>query len=123
MFKSLQWEDWMGVALGTWMMASPWTLGYVDNAPAAMNALVVGAILVLEEMLDVGVHESAEEWIDIAAGAWLCLSPYALGFASSPVPAANAIAVGLLSLLFALWALSPLDARVALWWHGHGLKR
>lgn len=122
MFKSLQWEDWVGVALGAWLIASPWTLGYADVTVAAMNALVLGAILVLEEMLELGVHEAAEEWIDLAAGAWLCVSPYALGFSGSLVATANAVAVGLLTLLFALWAVSPLDERIALWWHDHGLK-
>ena len=27
MFKALQWEDWLGIALGAWMLVSPWVLG------------------------------------------------------------------------------------------------
>lgn len=116
MFKTLQWEDWAGVALGAWLLASPWALGYVDNPIAAMNALVMGSILVVEEFFELGAHETAGEWIDMAAGAWLVVSPIVLGFGSSTAAAANTAAVGFLTLLLAACAVSPLDRRIAEWW-------
>lgn len=119
MFKSLQWEDWMGIALGAWMLASPWVLGYADNSAAVMNALVLGAILVLEELLELGTHETAEEWIDLAAGIWLVVSPFALGFSTVTPAAVNAVAVGLLTALFAASAMSPIHGKLAAWWEEH----
>jgi hypothetical protein len=119
MFKSLQWEDWLGIALGAWMLASPWVLGYSDQDAATMNALVMGTILVLEELLELGVHETAEEWIDLVSGLWLMVSPAVLGFASMTAASVNAIVVGVLTVLFAAWALSPLDQRFGRWWHEH----
>jgi SPW repeat-containing protein len=119
MFKALQWEDWVGIGLGIWLIASPWTLGYSDQSAATINALVMGSILVLEEMLEVVVHEMAEEWIDLVAGVWLMVSPFVLGFASQTVASVNTVAVGLLTLLFAAWALSPLDKKLGHWWHEH----
>lgn len=118
MFKSLQWEDWLGIALGAWLLASPWTLGFADQSAAAtMNALVMGSILVLEELLELDVHEAMEEWIDMLAGLWLVASPIALGFTSSVTATVSTMAVGLLTLLFAAWALSPLDGSLRRWWH------
>lgn len=119
MFKSLKWEDWMGVALGVILLVSPWALGYSAETAATMNALVMGVILVLEEMLELGLHETAEEWIDLAAGAWLIASPFVLGFASVPSAAASAIVVGALTVLFALMAMSSLDEKMGLWWKEH----
>ena len=84
-----------------------------------MNALIMGCILVLEETLDLGVHETAEEWIDVVAGAWLVVSPFALGFASQVSASAHTVAVGLLTLLFAAWAMSPLNEKLRVWWHKH----
>ena len=107
MFKSLKWEDWLGVALGAWLLVSPWVLGYSVESAATMNALIVGTILVLEEMLELGVHETIEEWFDVVAGAWLCVSPLVLGYASDAVASANALAVGLLSMIFAVYAMLP----------------
>ncbi len=119
MFRTLQWEDWAGIALGAWLLASPWLLGYSAESAAVMNALVMGTILVLEEFLEVAAREEAEEWIDLVAGAWLAISPMALGFASSTAAAANAIAVGLLTLFFAAWAIFGLDEPAGRWWHAH----
>jgi SPW repeat-containing protein len=118
MFKTLQWEDWLGVGLGVWLLVSPWALGYSDQSAATMNALILGSILVLEEMLEVGVHEMVEEWIDLVAGLWLMVAPFVLGFAASAPAAVNSVAVGLLTVLFAAWAMSPLDERLSRWWHG-----
>src|SRR5512138_659331 len=118
MFKSLKWEDWLGIALGMWLLASPWVLGYSGQEAATMNALILGTILVLEETLELGVHENVEEWFDVVAGAWLLVSPVVLGFTSHAIATSNAIVVGALSILVALWAMLPFDERVRHWWHG-----
>lgn len=118
MFKTLQWEDWVGVVLGLWLLASPWVVGFSGEQAATMNALFMGTILVLEELLDLGVHEMAEEWIDVVAGLWLVISPVVLGFAGSMAPSMNAVTVGLLTVLAAAWAASPLDEQIDRWWHG-----
>ena len=117
MFKSLQWEDWVGIGLGVWLIISPWTLGFSAQSAATMNALIVGSFLVLEEFLEVVVHELAEEWIDLVAGLWLMVSPFVLGFAAQTVASVNTVAVGVLTVLFAAWALSPLDKKLTDWWH------
>ena len=116
MFKSLKWEDWLGVGLGVWLLASPFVLGFSDATAPTLNALVMGCVLVLEEMLELGVHESAEEWIDLAAGTWLVVSPAVLGFSGQMAASISTIAVGLLTLLFAALALSSVDDRLGSWW-------
>lgn len=123
MFKALQWEDWAGVALGAWLIASPWVLGYSGIMAATMNALVVGTILVLEEFMEVGVHEDTEEWFDLIPGVWLVISPVMLGFQSSLVAMANAVAVGALTIIFAAFAITSFDRTIAGWWHEHALHR
>ena len=119
MFKALQWEDWVGIALGAWLIASPWVLGFSSHDAATFNALILGTILMLEELLELGVHEMAEEWIDLVAGLWLMVSPSVLGFSSLTLASVNTITVGLLTVLFAAWAMSPLDKRIGRWWHDH----
>ena len=116
MFKTLKWEDWLGVGLGAWLIASPFVLGFSGESAPTMNALVMGCVLVLEEMLELGVHETAEEWIDLFAGAWLVVSPAVLGFASQPAATVNTVIVGVLTLAFALVAMSDFDARIGGWW-------
>ena len=117
MFKSLKWEDWLGVALGLWLVVSPWSLGYAESSAAAtMNALFLGSTLIFLEQLNLDVHDDLEEWLDMLAGLWLIASPFALGFAPLGAAAINAVAVGALTILLAAWALSPLDEKLASWW-------
>ncbi len=37
-----RWEEWINVALGAWLIASPWVLGFAGNEAAMWNAVVVG---------------------------------------------------------------------------------
>mgnify|MGYP003544755676 CR=1 FL=1 len=50
--------------------------------------------------------ESAPEWINLAAGLWLVMAPFVLGFSTVYVPTANSIAVGSLVAVLAGSALS-----------------
>jgi hypothetical protein len=39
------WEEWINVALGAWLIASPWVLG-IATPTARVNFVVVGALVV-----------------------------------------------------------------------------
>jgi hypothetical protein len=56
MSKSPNWEDWVGIGLGAWLLASPWVVGFSHQAAPTVNALLVGTILLLAEFLDLVVH-------------------------------------------------------------------
>ena len=106
-FKTFKLEDWLGIALGVWMLVSPWALGYSAESAASMNALFLGCILIFLELLNLDAHEDLEEKLDIVAGLWLVAAPFLLGFSSAFAAAANAMAVGALTIAFAAWALAP----------------
>jgi hypothetical protein len=40
------WEEWVETALGLWLCASPWALGYAALQSAASNAFLTGALIV-----------------------------------------------------------------------------
>jgi len=123
MFKTLKWEDWAGVVLGVWLLVSPWVLGYSDHFAATANAVLLGIILASEELIHLGKHEDAEEWVDLVAGLWLVVSPAVLGFGSLPAPLINTVAVGLLTMMFGAWALSPMDKMLGAKWRGRATRR
>lgn len=109
MFKTLKWEDWAGAAVGIWLLVSPWVLGYSDHFAPTANAVLFGITLAAVELMHLGKHRDAEEWIDLFAGLWLVASPAALGFGTLAPALINTVVVGLLTIMFAAWALSPLD--------------
>lgn len=46
MYKPAVWRDTVGIILGAWLMASPWLLGFDSARAAALNAVVVGLLVI-----------------------------------------------------------------------------
>jgi hypothetical protein len=89
------------VLLGAWLFISPWVLDYTATGDAATNAWIVGgAIAVLAAVVaTTGVRSLA--WSNIALGAWLCISPWVLGFTGVQDASWNAWIVGVLAVIVA----------------------
>ena len=102
-----QWQDWSSWALGIWLLLSPWALFYEYESSALHNALVVGALIIVAEVVELSVFRDWEEWINVALGAWLLVSPWALGIASTAARL-NFMVVGALVLILALYEINDL---------------
>lgn len=46
MYKPAVWGDAAGILLGAWLLASPWMLGFAGAPAAAMNAVVIGVLVI-----------------------------------------------------------------------------
>ena len=76
---SWNWQDWVDMLLGLWLTMSPWVLGFADgDTVAARNAVLVGVLIAVLSAFTFLAYHIAEEWIDMAFGAWLLLSPWML---------------------------------------------
>ncbi|MFZ2099078.1 MAG: SPW repeat protein [Oricola sp.] len=40
------WEEWLNIALGTWLLGSPGLLGFSVSAALMWNAVIIGALIV-----------------------------------------------------------------------------
>jgi hypothetical protein len=96
------WEDWVGAVLGFWLLVSPWVLEYGEMA-ARQNAVLVGFLLIATEFAILSAFRVWEEWISVILGAWLVVSPWALG--AGLVATLNFVIVGLLVLALALYEI------------------
>jgi hypothetical protein len=102
-----QWEDWTSWALGIWLLLSPWALWFEKDETAMRNAVALGVLIILAELLVLSLFRGWEEWINVALGAWLVISPWVLGL-SNAAAKINFIVVGLLVLALAvheLWGM------------------
>jgi hypothetical protein len=45
--SSRQWEEWLNIALGIWLLVSPWVLGFTSSASLMLNAALAGALIVV----------------------------------------------------------------------------
>jgi len=105
-----QWEDWSSWAQGIWLVLSPWAFFYDQETRAVENAVVVGALILVAEVVELSVFRDWEEWINVAAGAWLVVSPWVLGIASAAARW-NFVVVGILVVALALYELREMRAR------------
>jgi hypothetical protein len=88
-----RWEDLANFGLGLWVSISPWTIEHVMAGPgtsgtvteAAMwNHYVVGLAVVIIAGAAASAWLAWEEWTNAVLGAWLVISPWMLGYSTSP---------------------------------------
>jgi hypothetical protein len=103
-----QWEDWCDWALGIWLVLSPWTLQFHLDESATRNAVIVGCLVVFFEVVTLSWFQVWEEWINVALGAWLVISPWALEIKST-VATVNFVVVGALIAALALYEVREVE--------------
>jgi hypothetical protein len=62
------WEEWVEVALGVWLMASPWLLGFADSMVAMQNALFCGALVTILALWVLGTDDEYGGWLHRLVG-------------------------------------------------------
>ena len=122
MTAATRWQDWASFALGLWLAVSPWVLGYSHLEGATANAAFMGLALALGSHFEVSFDETSGEWFNMAAGLWLVLAPFLLGYSGHVEVTANSIVVGTAVAALASSAMS-LDKEVGKWWHGRAASR
>ena len=109
------WQDPLNLILGLWLIASPWVLEYNGEANPTLNAVIVGVLIAAAALFALYRVKAWEEWGNIAFGVWLVISPWILGFSALQSALSNAVIVGVLVALLALWALAT-DKDIGGWW-------
>jgi len=117
------WQDPLNLILGIWMIVSPWALRYqtdmtlnaVMSNPATSNAVLLGALIAAAALIALFRVMAWEEWANVVLGVWLVISPWALGFSSLATAMWNAVIVGIVVAVLALWALGT-DKDIGGWW-------
>ena len=107
-----QWQDWTSWVLGLWLLLSPWALFFDNEPPALKNALAVGALVIIAEIVELSIFRDWEEWINVALGAWLAVSPWTLGIANGAARW-NFLIVGGLVVGLALYEIREMQAAAA----------
>jgi len=76
-----QWEDWLSMALGVMVIASPWAARQgLGSQVVVLNAVIVGLLVGVVAALELGAFRAWEEWLELAAGLYLVIAPWLLGY-------------------------------------------
>ncbi|MEE7462906.1 hypothetical protein MFUR16E_17450 [Methylobacterium fujisawaense] len=107
----------LNALLGVALLMAPWYLGLGSATAAARNAFVYGGAITVVAALALAKSYDWEEYINLAAGLWVSIAPWALGFADLRYPVWLHVGIGLAVAVltaFELWQLfvSPLARSV-----------
>ena len=112
--NKLRWQDWVTLVAGIWLLVSPWVVGYAGDVAAMSNAVIFGIAIIVYSIVELSVPRAWEEWLMVAAGVWLIISPWVLGFSAETRAMWDMVIVGIVVALLALWARSAIASV-----HGH----
>jgi hypothetical protein len=103
----MRWQDWTNIALGLWLLVSPWVLGFSSIAAATWNAVLLGIAIVVLEFSDVLVPDPWPERVSLPVGLWVIVSPIVLGFTGDVAATLSTAFTGVLVAAMsasAIWA-------------------
>lgn len=98
------WQDLLNALLGLGLFLSPWTLSYVTEGNAALNAHIVGAVIVVLALAALFAFRVWEEWVSAVLGAWLIVAPWILNFSGHATAAGTSVFIGIATLVLAVWS-------------------
>lgn len=62
LFKVMAWEEWLSVALGAWLVASPWILGFSGLFTAMWSAVIIGSAVAVLALWALGTDKDIGGW-------------------------------------------------------------
>lgn len=99
------WQDFIELCIASWLIISPFALGFFEVIQASLTALLIGSVAVMMAVLGMATRRQGDEWANMGAGVFLLASPWLFGYADMVVATVNAIACGALLILFAWLAM------------------
>ena len=109
------WQDPANAALGAWLVASPWVLGFQGVTVAMVTTAAIGVLLLASSLGAMSVAAAGEEWLDAGLGVLLMVAPMLLGFDAVDAALQNALIVGAVVTVLALWVLASDGEFAAAW--------
>lgn len=99
-----RWQDWLKVAVGLLVIASPWILGASASNAILWNSLIVGGLLALAGLWALyQPMEALPEWASVVLGIWLVISPWILGFSATTSAVWYDVIAGAVVAIVAVW--------------------
>ncbi len=98
----------LNALLGVALLMTPWYFDLGSETAAARNAFISGAAIAVIAVLALSKSYDWEEYINLAIGLWVSISPWVLGFAETGSPMWVHVVIGLAVAALAaveLWRL------------------
>src|SRR5260370_16775113 len=95
------WQNWVSLVLGVILFITPWVFGTATNTASSWDAWIIGVIGVILALLALAYVSAAwiPEYLSVALGVLLFISPWVLGFAALSSPSWVAWIIAILFLV------------------------
>lgn len=116
----LKWKesgvDLVNLILAACLFLTPWIFGFASDHTAAPNAWVSALVIGVVAIAALTKFAEWEEWINLALGLWVLVSPWVLHFAAHTTARWSHVVVGLIVAVLAglkLWFMHQTPPRVS----------
>lgn len=95
--------SWINIIAGIWLIVAPTVLAYINSTPRT-NDIWLGAIVGIIALIRLLSPNNTPwlSWVNLIAGIWLIIAPFALGYIAA-APLWNDIIVGIIVAATAVW--------------------
>jgi hypothetical protein len=107
------WEDWISMGVGLLIVISPWLAQELGSQFVVLNAVVIGLLVISLAGMELVVLRASEEWLELACGLWLMISPWLFGYSQAPALMTMHIVFGAFVAVLAILELRQDWGRVA----------
>jgi hypothetical protein len=101
--------DVLNLILGGFLFASPWIFGFASGVQT-QNAVISGIVIAVLSIAALAAFAQWEEWLNLAVGLWVLVSPWILGFANTTA----------MMVCVVVGAIVAVIAAIELWMEHHG---
>ena len=105
MGKTARAPSWINMAIGMWVLVSPWLLGFTESGGATANAVVTGLAITMVATLAVVRSSPSASWGNLLLAIWLFVSPWVVGYTEFRSASRNAWFIAVMVALFAFMTL------------------
>lgn len=96
-------QDWINLVLGAFLILSPWLFGFADQTMAAWNSWIAGIVVAALSVAALVRFAEWEEWVNVAIGIWILVSPWVLGFSGVSAAMWTCVVLGIVIAAMAAW--------------------
>ena len=101
-----RWQDAAILALGAWLMASPFALAFWrEIGSRSLDFVCSGALVIALAVYALRRRSLWSDWALFIVGLWMIGSPWLLGFAFSRPALGDSVAAGAGVALLAVWVI------------------
>jgi hypothetical protein len=87
-------EDWCSMGIGAAILISPVIAQTMDRPFVTLNAVAVGLLVMLLAWQELMLPETWEEYLEVAFGLWLAISPWVIGYSDDGLATVMHVALG-----------------------------